>query len=190
MFTVPSNRSAGSATFSRAVPFAVYADAFIVVVSAISLCLLLHEHDAVRRTGNRTADVNQISLRIDAFNTKMSLRVSLVAVLTRHFFAFDYSRRIGSWSNRARATVLRVAVRVGPAMETVSLHHTLEPATFRCSSDFHLISGGKDRDRNRVAKVVRGRFFSLGRIVQPEAAKNRGRCSESRFRGVAHDCFV
>src|SRR5215210_3624322 len=75
MFTVPSNRSAGSSTFSRAVPLAEYAAAFIVVVSAISLTLLLHEHDAVGRTGHRTADVNQISLGIDALDAKVRLCV-------------------------------------------------------------------------------------------------------------------
>src|SRR6266568_2462152 len=109
MFTVPSNRSTGSATFSRAVPLAVYAAAFIVVVSAISLCLLLHEDDAVRRTGNRATDVNQVSLRIDALDAKMSLRVSLVTVLTGHLLALDDARRIGAGSNRARTPVLCVA---------------------------------------------------------------------------------
>src|SRR5436190_1294544 len=154
MFTVPSNRSAGSATFSRAVPFAVYAAAFIVVVSAISLCLLLHEDDAVRRTGNRAADVNQISLSIDALDAKMSLRVSLVAVLTGHLLALDDAGWVRSRSNRAWTTVLRVSVSVRSAVKAIALHDTLESTTFGSPGDFHLIARGKNRDSNRVAEVV------------------------------------
>src|SRR6266550_581003 len=190
MFTVPSNRSAGSATFSRAVPFAVYAAAFIVVVSAISLCLLLHEDDAVRRTSNRASDVNQISLSIDALDAKMSLRVSLVAVLPRHLLALDDAGWIRSRSNRARATVLRVAMSVRSAMEAIALHDSLKSATLRCSGDFHLITRGEDPNRHCVAEVVSRRFFSLRRVVEPEAAKNRRCSSESRFRCVTHDCFM
>src|SRR4029078_1291861 len=124
MFTVPSNSSAGSATLSRAAPFAENAAAFIEVLSDI-LSLLLHEDDAIRRTGNCASDVNQISFSIDSLDAKMRLRVTVVAVMTRHLLSFDDARWIGSWSNRSRPAVLRVSVSVRAAAESVALNYSL-----------------------------------------------------------------
>src|SRR3954466_15085979 len=114
MFTVPSNSSPGSATVSRAVPCAVYADAcsvVSVVLSAMSrsLCLLAHDHDAARLAGDRTADVDQIALGVDLLHAQVCLRMARIAVVSRHFLALDDARRIGARSNRTRTTVLRVA---------------------------------------------------------------------------------
>src|SRR6266542_3922026 len=120
LFRASARTFRGTATFSRAAPFAVYAAAFMVVVSAISLCLLLHEYDAVRRTGHRPADVDQIALGIDTLDPKMSLRMPLVAVLARHLLALDHARRIGAWADRARAAMLRVAVSVRTAVEAMT----------------------------------------------------------------------
>src|SRR5204863_10202470 len=79
---------------------------------------------------------------------------------------------------------------VRSAMKAIPLDDTLESTTFGSPRDFHLIAGGKNRDSNRVAEVVSRRFFSLRCVVEPEAAKNRRRGTESRFCRVTHDCFV
>src|SRR5512141_860866 len=144
MFTVPSNSSAGSETLSRAAPLAVYAAAFIVVVSAISLCLLLHEHDAVGRAGYRTTDVDQVALGIDALDAKMRLRVTMRAIVSGHLLALDDARRISARSDRSRPSVLRVSMGVRTAAKAVTLHDSLESASFRSTGHLHLIARRKD----------------------------------------------
>src|SRR5688500_2368730 len=154
MLTVPSNSSAGSATVSRESPVELYAAAFMVVFSAIRLALLLHEDDAVGRTSYRPADVDQIALGVDLLDAEMSLRVTMVAVMTGHLLALDHTRRIGARPDGARPAVLRVAVGVRSAMETMALHDALETAALRRARDFHLIAGSKDVHRHLVAEVV------------------------------------
>src|SRR5262249_30250571 len=119
MFTVPSNSVSGSATASRAVPPAVYADAWNdwavgVVLSAMreSLRLRADDHDAARLPSDGSADVDQVALRVDLFDAKMRLRVALVAEVTRHTLAFDDPRGIRARSDGTRPAVLRIAVRV------------------------------------------------------------------------------
>src|SRR5688572_233562 len=154
------------------------------------LDLLLHEHDAVSRTGNRATDVNQVALRIDTLDAQVRLCVALVAVLSRHLLALDDTRGIGARSNRAGTAMLRVAVRVRSAVEAVTLDDALKAAAFRRAGDFHLIARRKDSDGDRVAEVV-GRDFSVLRgIVEPEAAKNCRCRRESGFRRVTNDCLV
>src|SRR5262249_16809377 len=123
MFTVPSNSVVGSATRSRAVPSAVYAAAWNVEGSAISLACcpagrlrrLLHDDDPVRGTGHGAADVDQVPLRVDLRDAQPDLRVTLRAVVARHLFSFEHARRIRSGADRSRLAVPRVAVRVGSA---------------------------------------------------------------------------
>src|SRR6476620_2108766 len=160
MFTVPSNSSAGSATLSRAAPFAENAAAFIEVLSAI-LSLLLHEDDAIRRTGNCASDVNQISFGVDFLDAKMRLCVTVVAVMARHLLSFDNARWISSWSNRSRPAVLSVSVSVRSAAKSVSLHYALKSASLRGSGDFHLITRSKNSDGDSVAEIVRRRLGSF-----------------------------
>src|SRR3954467_5280091 len=101
MLIVPSKRSEGSATALLFFPFESYEAALMVVFSAIDLGLLLHEDDAVRRAGDRAADVDQVSLCIDLLDAKVSLRVTMIAVMARHLLALDHARWIGARSDGA-----------------------------------------------------------------------------------------
>src|SRR5512138_566967 len=101
----------------------------MVVFSAIDLSLLLHENDAVRRTGNRAADIDQVALCIDLLDAEMSLRVTMIAVVSGHLLALDDARRISAGSDRPGTTVLGVAVSVRSAAEAVTLHDALKSAT-------------------------------------------------------------
>src|SRR5687768_7188415 len=143
MLMVPSNRSAGRATGLLFFPLESYAAA-LIVFSAIRLALLLHEYDAVRRTGDRTADVDQVALGVDLLDAEVSLRVAVIAVVTGHLLALDHTRRIGAWSDRSRTAVLGVSMRVRSAVKAVALHDALEPAALRCASDLDLVAGGED----------------------------------------------
>src|SRR5262245_39728766 len=102
MLTVPSKSVAGRVTFSRGVPNAVNAAASNVVVSVIALPLLPDEHEAVRRTGHRAADVDQMPLRIDLLHAEIDLCVSRRAGVARHALSLDHARRVGTGAHRAR----------------------------------------------------------------------------------------
>src|SRR5690349_5224016 len=192
MFTVPSNSSPGSATLSRDVPCAVYADAFSVVsvvLSAMSrsLCLLAHDHDAARLSGDRTADVDQIALGVDFLDTEVRLRVARVAVVSRHFLALDDARGVGAGSDRARTTVLRVAVRVRTTADAVALHDALKAATLRRAGDLDRVADLEDVDLHDVADAVR-RNLDLGvaRLVEPHAAQHARRRIKTSLLGMAN----
>src|SRR5580704_12930452 len=149
MFTVPSNSSAGSATGSRLVPY----DEKTGAVSATALALLADDDDPVLGTGDCAADVEEIALRVDLLDPEMRLRVLLGPVVAGHALALDDARRIGTRTDRARATVLRIAVGVRTTTETVALHDALETVTLRRSRDFDLITRGEDADTDRVADL-------------------------------------
>src|SRR4051812_46145279 len=104
MFTVPSNSSPGSVTASRDVPPAVYAAAWNVVLSAmrVLLTLLLHDDDSTGFTGDRAADVDQVAFGVDLLDAKMSLRMTMIAVVARHLLSLDDAGRIGSRSDGTR----------------------------------------------------------------------------------------
>src|SRR4029079_7926576 len=150
------------------------------------LPLLANDDDPVRRAGDGAADVDQIALRVHLLDPQADLGVPLRAVVTRHLLALDDAGRIRAGSDRAGATMLRVAVRVRPAAEAPALHHALEAATLRRAGDLHLLARREDRDVDLVADGVR-RDLRLGvaRLVEPNAADRARRGLEPRLLGVA-----
>src|SRR5215216_5058098 len=188
MFTVPSNSCSGSAIFSRAVPCAVKAPAWNVVLSAMrsSLSLLLHDDDAVGRTGDGAADVDQVAIHVDLLDTEMGLRVTRRTVVAGHLLALDDSRRIGAGSDRPGTTVLRVAVRVRTAANAVALDDALKAAALRRAGDFHRVTNREDIDLDRVADAVR-RDLGLGvaRLIETDAAQNTRHHLETSLLRVA-----
>src|SRR5881396_3749641 len=97
--------------------------------------LLAHEHEAVRRTGDRAAYVYKVALSIHALNAQADRRVALRTHMSRHLLALDDARRIGARTDGTRFAMPRVAVRVRSAVEAVTLHDALETATLRCTRD-------------------------------------------------------
>src|SRR5438128_8660275 len=108
------------------------------------LCLLMNDNDATGRAGNGAADVDQVAIHVELLDAEMRLRVTRRAVVARHLLALDDARRIGAGSDGARATMLRVAVRVWSAAEAVTLHDALKPAALRRPGDLHRIADGED----------------------------------------------
>src|ERR687889_258225 len=100
-------------------------------MSSRASALLADEHDPVRRTGDRPADVDQVAFGIDSLDPKVRLRVARVAILARHRLALDDARRIGTRPDGAGPAVLRVAVRVRTTTSLVALHDALEAAPLR-----------------------------------------------------------
>ncbi len=84
----------------------------------------------------------------------MSLRVTMIAVVTRHLLALDDTRRIGARSNGSGTTMLGVSVSVRTAVKAMALHNTLESATLRGTGDLYLVAWCKDVDGDLVAKVI------------------------------------
>src|SRR5437763_11231635 len=119
------------------------------------LTLLPHDDDAAGLAGDRAADVDQIALGIDLFDAEMRLGVPCIAVVTGHLLALDDARWIRAGSDGAGTAVLRVAVRVRTAADTVALHDALKAAALRGASDLHRITDAEDVDFHDVADVVR-----------------------------------
>src|SRR5690349_21309665 len=142
----------------------------------VSLTLLPHDDDAVGRTGNGATDVDQIAIRIDLLDAEVSLRVTRRAVVARHLLALDDARRIRAGSDRARTTVLRVAVRVRTAADAVALHDALESATFRRSRHLHRVADGEHVDLDDVAdRIRRDLDLCVPRLIEPDRAHDARR---------------
>src|SRR5829696_342994 len=150
------------------------------------LPLLANDDDPVRRAGYGAADVDQIALGVHLLDPQADLGVPLGAVVTRHLLALDDARRIRAGSDRARAAVLRVAVRVRSTAEAPALHHALEAATLGRAGDLHLLARREDRDVDPVADGVRRDFhLRVARLVESDAANRAWRGIEPRLPGVA-----
>src|ERR1700722_655549 len=166
--TVPSNGSVGRGSRSRAVPKDENTAASNV--SATGSALLTDDDDPVLGTGHRAADVDEMALRIDLLDAKMSLRVLLVAVVTGHLLALDHARRVRARSDRARTPVLGVTVRVRSAAKRPALDHALEPASLGRPGHLHPVTHGEDPDIDRRHDGQRRHVGSLGPIVQAQLA--------------------
>src|SRR5688572_489901 len=173
MFTVPSNRSSGSATRSRSVPNAVYAAAFSVSVSAMRSALLADEEDPVRGTRHRASDVDEVPFHVDLLDAEVRLRVPRGAVVTGHLLALDHARRIGARADRAGPAMLGVSVCVWTTADTIPLDDALKAAPLRRAGHLHLLTRGEDVDLDHVADLV-GRDLRIlpGRVVDAEAAQH------------------
>src|SRR4029079_474890 len=90
----------------------------------------------------------------------MGVLVALVAIVARHALALDDARRVGARSDRARTTVLRVAVRIRTTACFVALHDALEAAALRGPGDFDRLANREHVDLHDVANIV-GRNFDL-----------------------------
>src|SRR5688500_11452933 len=186
MFTVPSNRSSGSATRSRSVPNAVYAAAFSVSVSAIRSALLADEEDPVRGTSHRAADVDEVPFHIDLLDAEIRLRMPRGAVVPRHLLPLDHARRIRSGTDRARPAVLGVAVRVRSATDPVALDDALKAAPLRRAGDLHPFPGGEDVHLHHVAGLVGRDLRLLARcVIGAEASRHCWLRLESGLGGVS-----
>src|SRR6516164_8731948 len=98
MLTVPSKTASGKRTAGRGVPFTEYVSASNVVgVVAVCCCvtgrssstLLADDDDPVLGTGDRTADIEEVTLGIDALHPQMRLRVLFGAIVSRHALPLD-----------------------------------------------------------------------------------------------------
>src|SRR5215469_3354598 len=196
MLIVPSNSVSGSRTAGRGVPCTEYVSASNVVGVIPACCcvtgrssstLLADDDDPVLGTGDCAADVEKVTLGIDALDTQMRLRMLLRAVVPRHALPLDDARRIRSRPDRTGPAVLRVAVRVRPSAEAVALHHALEPAAFRRAGDLDGITDGEDADIHMVAHLVR-RNLGIGTrsVVETHAAQHARRHLEPGLGGVPH----
>src|SRR5579859_3077692 len=120
----------------------------------------------------------------------MGLRVLLGAEVTRHALALDDAARIGSRSNGSRPPMLRIAVSIGTATETVALHDTLKTTTLRRPGDFDLIARREDADTDGIADFEGRDFDRLRAVVEAYGAENGwrrreaglGRMTNSRLR--------
>src|SRR5512132_2235159 len=147
--------------------------------------LLADEDDPVGRAGDRAADVDQVTLRVDLLDPEVRLGVTLGAVVARHLLALDDARRVRAGSDGARATVLRVAVGVRAAAEAPALHHALEAASLGRPRDLHLVAGSEDPHRDLVAEVERRHFDVLPlRVVEAERAQHLRRRLQPRLQRV------
>src|ERR1044071_7467356 len=106
----------------------------------------------------------------------MRLRVTRRAVVARHLFALDDTRRIGARSDGARTTVLRVTVRVWTTTNAIALDDALKASALRGACDFHRVADGEDVDFHHVANTVRRNFdLRVARLVEANAAQNARR---------------
>src|SRR5262245_36909832 len=151
-----------------------------------SLSLLAHDHDAARFAGDRAADVDQVALRVDLFDAKVRLGVALVAEVARHALALDDAGGIGTRSDGAGTTVLRVAVGVGTTTRLVALHDTLEASALRGAGDLDGLADLEDVDLHHIADAVfRNLDLRVARLVEPNAAEDSRRRVEPCFLRVA-----
>ena len=94
--------------------------------------------------------------------------MTLGAVVARHLLAFDDARWIGAGTDRARAAMLRVAVRVRSTTEAPALDDALEAAALCRARDLHDVTDLEDVDLDHIADVVR-RDLGLGVALFVEA---------------------
>src|SRR4051812_10572114 len=113
--------------------------------------LLPDDHDAVRRTGDRTADVDQVALGVDLLDAKPDGGVAMIAHVAGHLLALDDARRIRAGSDRAGLAMLRVAVGVRSAVKAVALDDALKAAALRRAGDLHELARLEDVDLDDVA---------------------------------------
>src|SRR6185437_4901876 len=138
----------------------------------MTLTLLPYEENAVRRTGDRAAQIDQVALDVDLLDPEIRLCVPLGAVMTGHLLALDHARGIGARSDGARPAMLRVAVRVRSAAKAPALHHALEAATLAGAGDLHPLANLEDLDRDRLPnRELRHDRLRILRVIQAEAAQ-------------------
>src|SRR6266550_2489013 len=113
--------------------------------------LLADGDEAVHRSRHRSAHEQQIPLGVDPDDPQAELGEVAGAHVPGHPLAFDDPRRVGTRGDRAGLAVPRVAVGLGTAGEVMAVHDALEAAALRDAADFHAITFGKDRHRDRAA---------------------------------------
>src|SRR4249920_2591611 len=91
--------------------------------------LLPDRDDPVPGARNGALHEQEVPVGVDLDDSEAEFRVLRRAVMARHLLALDDARRIGTRADRARLAVPRVAVRRWAAVESMAVHHALEPAT-------------------------------------------------------------
>src|SRR6266851_9233466 len=104
--------------------------------------LLADRDETVHRTRHRAAHEQQIPLGVDSDDAQADLGEVAGAHVPRHPLALDDAGRIRAGRDRARLAVPRVAVRLGAAVEVMTVHHTLETAALRHAAHLHAIAFG------------------------------------------------
>src|SRR5437773_8322 len=101
--------------------------------------------------------------------------------MTGHLLALDDARRVRARADRARLTMLRIAVCVRAAMEAVTLHDALETMTLRGAGNLHDLARREDVDLDQVAHLVLGN--RLGGLSAPHPTlRRRGAEAPQEFR--------
>src|SRR5437870_13879397 len=121
--------------------------------------LLAHREEAIHGAGHRAPDEQQVARGVDLDHPEAQLREAARPHVPGHALPLDDARRIGARGDGAGLAVPRVAVRLGTAVEVVTVHHALEPASFGDARDLDPVTGGEDRDRHGLTR--------LGRLALP-----------------------
>src|ERR1700748_165083 len=110
---------------------------------------------AVLRTGDRTADEQERTLRVNADDVEVLHGDGFVAHVTRHALAREHAARILRHRDRARHVVrAAVAVRRALRAEVVALDRSREALADRRALDVDALADAEDADRTLCAGLV------------------------------------
>src|SRR5260370_3023912 len=102
--------------------------------------LLADGDEAVHRTRHRAAHEQQIPLGVDFYDAQADLGEVAGAHMPGHPLALDDAGGIRAWRDRARLAVPGVAVRLGAAVEVMTVHHALKAPALRAAAHLHAIA--------------------------------------------------
>src|SRR5688572_10628541 len=106
--------------------------------------LFRYGHDAVLRAGDGAPHEQKVPLRIHLDHAKTDFGVALGSHVARHPLAFDHSRGVGAWADRARLPMPGVAVGGRATAEMVAVHHPLESPSFGRAGHLHQLARRKN----------------------------------------------
>src|SRR2546426_773149 len=113
--------------------------------------LLADSDQAVHRTRHRAAHEQQIPLGVNFDDAQADLGEVAGAHMPGHPLALDDAGGIRTWRDRSRLAMARIAVRLGPTGEVVTMDDALETAALRHAAHLHAIACGENRDRDGAA---------------------------------------
>src|SRR5437763_228952 len=117
---------------------------------------LENEDEAVRRTGDRSPDEQDVLLGVHACDHEIFGGERLAAHAARKALALDDARGVGGGADRARLAPHRRTVRGVPALEAMALDHAGETPPLRGSLHVHVLSLRERRRAERLPERVRG----------------------------------
>src|SRR2546425_4435567 len=107
--------------------------------------------EAVHRPRHRAAHEQQIPLGVDSDDAQADLREVSGAHMPGHPLAFDDAGGIRARRDRSRLAMARIAVRLGPTAEVMTMDDALETAALRHAAHLHAVACGENRDRDGAA---------------------------------------